>query len=329
VLLTVVAGCSPGSGLPEGPGEPTGTPTPSAALSLEPVPALTVPVTANPLVDVTLPPIEPGQAPVRRFAVQRREITVTRDHRPLRTVILYPSMRLDGGGQAVPAGTYPLILFSHGLRGTPELYEANLRTIAAAGFVVVAPEYPHTSADAAEYNPVDLVNQPADASAVITAVLALSTTVGDPLAGHLDPARVGAMGHSAGGYTTIGLLAGGRDSRIRAAIVLAGGSMGGAYSGPAVPVLFVHGDADPIVPYARGRAAYNQVPWPKAFLTIIDGGHADYLDRGAPSAAAVTATVLDFLRATLYGDVDALARIPTEAAIGTVTTFESALAGTG
>src|SRR5690606_26993196 len=105
--------------------------------------------------------------------------------------------------------------------------------------------------------------------------------------------------HSAGGYTTMGLLANFRDPRLRAAVVLAGASLGGSYVGPAVPVLFVHGDADAVVPYDRGRAAYEQVPWPKAFLTIIDGGHADFLDRDSRAADAVTATVTDFLRAML------------------------------
>jgi pimeloyl-ACP methyl ester carboxylesterase len=101
--------------------------------------------------------------------------------------------------------------------------------------------------------------------------------------------------------------------------------LGGTFVDPAVPVLFVHGDADPDVSYDRGRAAYAQVPWPKAFLTVIGAGHNDYLNRSSPAAEAVTATVLDFLRGTLYGDGSALARIPTEAAVDSVTLFESTL----
>jgi predicted dienelactone hydrolase len=324
-LGLVAAGCAPGAGLPEAPGRFASTPAPDA--SFEPVPTLTVPpaVTSAPVVDATLAPLEPSPAPTERFVVSRREIAVARDERPLRTVIFHPTIGRIGDEWVVPPGTFPLILFSHGLRGSPEIYEPSLRTIASAGFVVAAPEYPNTSADAAGYNPVDLVNQPADASAVITAVLGLNTTEGDALAGHLDPARVAAMGHSAGGYTTLGLLAAVRDVRIRAAIVIAGASLGGSYAAPALPVLFVHGSADEVVPYAHGRAAYDQVPWPKAFLTVVAGGHADYLYRRSPASSAVTATVLDFLRASLYGDVEALARMPGEAAVENVTTFESTL----
>ena len=323
LVAMLAGGCAPGAGLPEAPAPVAATATPGA--TFEPVPTLTVAPTGEPAAAVvTLPPIEPGPAPTQRFAVDRREISVIRDGRPLRTVILHPAATYTGGRWEIP-GTFPLVLFSHGLRGSPEIYEESLRTIAAAGFVVAAPEYPFTSADAAEYNPVDLVNQPADASAVITAVLGLNSTGDDRLAGHLDPARVSAMGHSAGGYTTMGLLAGARDHRLRSAVVLAGASLGGSYAEPALPVLFVHGAADPVVPYDNGRAAYDQVPWPKAFLTVIDGGHSDFLYRNSPAARAVTATVLDFLRATLYGDPEALARIPIGAAIDTVTLFESTL----
>jgi pimeloyl-ACP methyl ester carboxylesterase len=125
----------------------------------------------------------------------------------------------------------------------------------------------------------------------------------------------------------MGILAVVRDLRVRSAVVLSGASLGGSYAAPAVPVLFVHGSSDPVVPYGHGRAAYAHLPWPKAFLTVVDGGHADYFDRGSPASAPVTATVLDFLRATLYGDVEALVRIPTDASIDTVTTFESTLDG--
>lgn len=343
--VVLAASCAPGTPLSASATAAPGGPTPVTIAVSEPAPAPT-----------TLPPIEPGPAPTQPFTVQRREITVTRDGRSLRTVILYPTTAATSGAPTgarsstpstpprsadpsassppatagdgqVPAHGFPLVLFSHGLQGSPEHYEPSLRTVAAAGFVVAAPEYPYTSDRTGEYNPVDLVNQPADASAVITAVLTLNTTAGDPLAGRIDPNRIAAMGHSAGGYTTMGLLSSFRDHRLRAAVILAAASLGGTYTDPAVPVLFVHGEADSVVPYVQGRAAYDHLPWPKAFLTIIDGGHTDFLDRDSRAATAVTQTVVDFLRAMLYGDIVALARVPATASVDTVTRFESALDG--
>jgi fermentation-respiration switch protein FrsA (DUF1100 family) len=170
-----------------------------------------------------------------------------------------------------------------------------------------------------------VINQPADASQVITDVLALDGKSGDPFNGHLDTAAVAATGHSAGGYTTAGMLAGKRDERIRAAIVVAGGSVAGSYRGPATPVLFVHGDADDTVSYDIGRRAYQAVPWPKAFLTLVGRGHLEYLAPGRGGFDQVLATTTDFLRWSLYGDSAAKARLAADAAAGGATRWESTL----
>jgi pimeloyl-ACP methyl ester carboxylesterase len=158
-------------------------------------------------------------------------------------------------------------------------------------------------------------NQPADASHVISEVLALKLPV------HIERDRIGAIGHSAGGYTTAGLLAArSRDERVRAAVVLSGGAMNGRFTGPAADVLFVQGDHDEIVPYATGRAAYRDVPWSKAFLTLLGVDHESYMfDRG-PASTATTRTVLNFLRASLYDDATALAQA--YAAVPGVATME-------
>jgi uncharacterized protein len=42
-----------------------------------------------------------------------------------------------------------------------------------------------------------------------------------------------------------------------------------------VPALVVHGDADSIVPYDRGRALYERIEGPKQFFTVGGGDHND------------------------------------------------------
>ena len=42
-----------------------------------------------------------------------------------------------------------------------------------------------------------------------------------------------------------------------------------------VPALVVHGDADSIVPYDRGRALYERIEGPKQFFTVQGGDHND------------------------------------------------------
>ncbi|MGX7670101.1 alpha/beta hydrolase family protein [Plantactinospora sp. DSM 117369] len=313
-LAATLAGCSAGSGRPvaERPAPP-GSPTP----------------------DVTAPASPPlvGAAPNRRFAVGVRELSYNRGgDRRLPVTVWYPADGAPGGspdrGARVADGRFPVVLFSHGLTGRPSDYRTLLVRWSAAGFVVVAPAYPHTSRGASELQVLDVVNQPADASYVLTRVLALDGKAGDPLRGHLAVDRVAAAGHSAGGVTTIGLFTAGRDVRLDAGIVLAGTALGvgTAFTGTAAPQLFVHGQRDDVVSYRAGKAAYDRVPWPKAMLTLPDGDHVGALLGSDEQALDVVAgTTIEFLRWTLYGDGRALRRLPTQAAQGGLATLDERL----
>jgi poly(3-hydroxybutyrate) depolymerase len=211
-----------------------------------------------------------------------------------------------------------VVLFSHGLTASPTDYSAMLTGWARAGFVVAAPAYPFTSHGVPAFNPLDVVNQPADASQVLTRVLALNRRPGDPLQGRIDPDRVAAAGHSAGGITTVGLFTGARDDRLDAGIVLAGRQlMAVPFRGAPAAMLFVHGRKDRTVGYAEGLAAFKAVPWSRAMLSVTRGGH---LTRDRDFAVVVT-TSTDFLRWSLYGDPAAKARIPAGATRGNVATL--------
>ncbi len=258
-----------------------------------------------------------GPAPAEPYAVGVRTLRLNRGgDRPLRVTVWYPATGDAGAGARPGAGAargrFPLVLFSHGLTGAPDDYRDLLSRWSAGGFVVAAPAYPNTSRGADRVDVLDVLNQPADASYVITNVLALNGERGDELRGRIDASRVGAAGHSAGGVTTIGLFTVGRDDRLDAGIVLAGSAlgMGSRYAGAAAPLLFVHGGRDEVVPYVDGKAAYDAVPWPKAMLTLPDGGHGWALRRAAdPGFRVVAATTLDFLRWSLYGDGTARQRL--------------------
>jgi dienelactone hydrolase len=243
----------------------------------------------------------PGRAPSRTFEVATRTDTFTRDGtRVLKTTTWYPRT----------AGRYPLVLFSHGLQGLPADFAPLLRRWAAAGFVVVAPAYPKTSRGAATFDVLDVLNQPADASFVITQ--ALAGAVKD----RIDPARVGAAGHSGGAVTTIGLFTIARDERLTGGVVFAGTGLGVGtnFLGAAVPLFFVHGDADEVVAYASGKAVFDALKWPKALLTLPGGNHSTpYQRESSPEFTIVATSSLDFLRYTLYGDPEAKTRLATDA----------------
>jgi dienelactone hydrolase len=263
-------------------------------------PATPPPVPASP----AMRPVVPS-AP--RYAVGLRELQLSRgDDRPLRTVLLYPAAGTDGDpirrNAGPAAGRFPLVLFSHGLHGSPERYTPAAASWAAAGFVVALPAYPHTSTDARDYRRKDIRHQPADAAYVIGKVRGLDKRAGDPLAGRIDGDHVAAVGHSAGGYTTTGLFTPGHDPRLRAGVVLAGWRAPKAFGGPPATMLFIHGDSDPVVPVAEGRAAYDAVPWAKSYVLLPRNHHAAYMLPGNRGFPEMESLVTDFLRWTLTGD---------------------------
>lgn len=293
LALSALAACSP-AGEPEPPAAPATTATATRSAP-GPAPSAPAPGTAAP---------RTGAAPERRFPIDSREIDLKRGDRPLPTTLWYPA---DG------KGPFPLVLFSHGLTSEPSAYASVLREWARAGFVVAAPAYPHTSYGVRDFDPLDVINQPADATEVITRVLALNGKRGDPLAGRIDTARIAAAGHSAGGITTIGMFSNNRDDRLTAGIVLSGRQvLPVPFAGPPAPMLFVHGKLDKTVAYAQGRAAFDAVPWPKAMMTVTKGGHVAITKDFQP----VIATTRDFLRYALYGDRDARERLDADATKG-------------
>lgn len=259
------------------------------------------PIAASPSNAAPAAALPAGRAPSRTFEVATRTDTFNRDGtRVLKTTTWYPRT----------AGRYPMVLFSHGLQGLPADFAPLLRQWAAAGFVVVAPAYPKTSRGAASFDVVDVLNQPADAKFVITQ--ALAGAVKD----RIDPARIGATGHSGGAVTTIGLFTIARDERLSAGVVFAGTAIGVGtnFLGAAVPLFFVHGDADEVVSYASGKSVFDALKWPKALLTLPGGNHSTpYQRQSSPEFTIVATSSLDFLRYTLYGDAEAKARLSTDA----------------
>ncbi|MFD5317213.1 alpha/beta hydrolase [Streptomyces sp. NPDC127098] len=273
----------------------------------------------------------PLDAPTQRFAIGVREYAWSRGNRRLTTRIFYPATGNPGGNPVANApvanGVFPIVEFSHGLGGNPESYAPLVRPLAEAGFVVPAPVFPTTSSGTpGNIQDVYNGNQSMDVSEVITRTLALNTTAGDPLAGHLDTAvGVGVAGHSLGGMTTHGLLTAWPDERIAAAVPFACVDMGNPSNRVTANVLFVHGDQDPICQYSSARQAYAELPAPKAFLTHRGTGHDQYIWSGYNHTQTI-ATYLDWMRWSLYGDTAARDRLPADATSGTTTTtWESTL----
>lgn len=218
--------------------------------------------------------------------------------RTLRTTVYYPAAGAGGTNAAPVAGrAFPLIVFAHGFQAVGLIYGPILNAWAAAGYVVVAPNFP-LSSGTTPGGPVseDYINQPADESFLIDQVLLLNGDATSVLHELIDAEHIGASGQSLGGMTTFGIAFNTccGDARIDAAVPMAGYLAPypeGAYD-PAIgpPVLIIHGDDDETVDYAGAIEAYGLLLPPKLLLTHVGGRHVPpYV--GSNDLAAVAATI--------------------------------------
>ncbi|WP_174804039.1 alpha/beta hydrolase family protein [Martelella limonii] len=107
---------------------------------------------------------------------------------------------------AAPAtGIHPLVVLSHGYGGNWRNLNWLAAALAGQGYIVAAPDHPGTTTrDRSPQEAARLWERPHDLSRVIDLL------IDDPgFAGSVDVARIGAIGHSLGGWTVVAL-AGGR-----------------------------------------------------------------------------------------------------------------------
>ncbi len=249
---------------------------------------------------------------------------------------------------ALVEGRFPLVLFSHGnggIRFQSFFFAAHL---ASHGYVVVTPDHHgNTFVDllAGIVDPSVAANRPLDLSFLLDRFLAFDAEPGNFFAGTIDGARVGASGHSFGGFTVFALAGGAglpgtfTDPRVRAILPQAPGSPFGPafFATITIPTLIVGGSIDETTPFdSQQRAPYEALPAGAevvALAELADAGHftfSDYCEvqrdllaflggfdeacepRHLPWRRAhdlVNYLSLNFFDAVLRDDADALARL--------------------
>ncbi|HVM15477.1 MAG TPA: dienelactone hydrolase family protein [Egibacteraceae bacterium] len=250
--------------------------------------------------------------------------TPASDRRTLPTRVTTPA-----AGQ--PGAPYSLVVYAHGNGGNNRSGIGLQRALAAAGYVVAAPTFPFGDGRAPDVlvGAMDIMNQPGDLTYVITEVLRLNHDRSSPLHGLVEPSRIGAVGHSAGGATVLAL-AGNTccyDGRVKAAVVLASGEVqfgsGEFWTRIRTPMLYVHGDADGTIPYRSGRAAYENTPPPRFLVTILGGDHGRPYggDVNDPQGRVVVDTTLDFLDHYLLDGTTSIAQLRADATVPGVSRY--------
>ncbi len=184
-------------------------------------------------------------------------------------------------------GAVPLVVHSHGLVSSRNDLEYLARHLASHGYVVAAADFPLTHAAApGGPEPADVVNQPADVSFLIDSVLSL---VGSekPFPGLIDLDRIGLMGYSLGGLTTVMATFHPRlqDSRVAASVSIAGPSAPFGeefYQNSDIPFLAVAGSADALVDYSANAAPIPDRVSSGDLVTVIGGTHLGFAGLSEP-----------------------------------------------
>ncbi len=271
-------------------------------------------------------PFDRGPYPVGVRSFEFRD-PVRRD-RPLPTELWYPAASMHAGADrrdessdryqiapgfptlaqravrdAAPrAGAAPLLVFSHGWGGHRRQSTFLCTHLASHGFIVAAVDHlGNTLLDLMQRGsardrrqPIAggtlLTDRPADVAVVIDRLLAGES--GD-VGAHIDPERLGVLGHSYGGWTA--LVAAGRDPRVGAVVALAPAGGPSCFGddehlraamppvwGRDVPALVVLADHDAVLPLAGMDRVLERIPSSTRRVVVLAAvDHFHFLDRAA------------------------------------------------
>ncbi len=210
-----------------------------------------------------------------------------------RTLVTHMWAPADGGG-------YPIAVFAHGFDVDPTYYDVLLRAVAAAGYVVVAPELPEATSNGPCCATRTFTSlQAGDVSFALTRVIALAGTAGSAFAGLVTTTNPVVLGHSDGGTVAAAVLSSSvADGRFAGGVAIAS-AIDPKVSGwgPHVPrVLVVHGDADTVDPISLAQPVYDAAALPRAFLAGAGRSHSGVvLDADADPARQAIIGWLDWV----------------------------------
>lgn len=179
------------------------------------------------------------------------------------------------------AGRHPLLVYSHGFMSWRTEHAALAELLASHGYVVASVDFPLTNLRApGGANSADVIHQPGDLSFVIDEMLGWAEAE-RPFDGSIDPDRIGALGVSLGGLTTILVTHHPRvrDERIAASLSIAGLAAffdERFYANTDIPFLMLAGTEDALVAYeTNARPILDRVAG-SALLTIENGTHTGF-----------------------------------------------------
>ena len=249
-----------------------------------------------------------------------------------------PHMQAAGAAPKLTGGRFPLIVYSHGLGGSPigSGYIESVVALAAQGYVVAAPFHADTRFSRVRIEDLSdffylLTQYDRVAEMMLMRPVALKALV-DVLLAHpqfsqaIDPDRIAGFGASLGGQAVLNLMGAKlttsidkschetvRDPRIKLAVgyvPYSGQSFLPAFcegqSGAAEvdrPFLAIAGTADTTAPIKLTQQAVNRLKGSRFMVELIDGQH----ELRPEDAGDLFTWMVTFYRAYLQGDANAMA----------------------
>ncbi|MBV8429629.1 MAG: hypothetical protein JO244_00580 [Solirubrobacterales bacterium] len=287
-----------------------------------------------------------GSSPAQRFGVGEIVVTYTdpsrrvsiprrgSEPRQLVTLIRYPaaidSSRVDvlAAPPARTAGPFPLVVFAHGFNITPAPYAALLQAWVRAGYVVAAPIFPLSNANApGGPDESDLVNQPPDMSLVISRLLAADASRHGILSRLIARHEIAVTGQSDGGSTALAAAYNLHytDHRIGAAMILSGAMIPGlgGYDFPpgSPPLLAVQGTGDTVNAPASTYHFFGLAAQPKFLLSLLGAPHLGPYTSQQPQLGIVERVTIAFLDRYLKQLPGAAARLDKAGNVGRLATL--------
>ncbi len=191
----------------------------------------------------------------------------------------------------VAAGEYPLLVFSHGFLGAADQTIFLMEELARRGYIVAAIDHADAGknlsksiawpnfVDARSWDDSKYLDRKQDLSALLDYLLAQNDRAESFLHQHLAAGRIGAIGHSLGGYAVLGMAGAWpawRDERIGAALLLSPYALpfhvNGDLSSVKVPIMLQGGTLDwGITPFLP--VVYDKLRGPKHYLVLKNETH--------------------------------------------------------